>query len=69
METVEFVIPELSGAAQRDDLGNTITGITGVAHVALNAETHTVTVEYDSVFVTPEMIRGSVDGSGYPIEQ
>lgn len=68
MHTVQFVISKLDGHGDAGDLSATIVGITGVAHIALDVASRTVSVEYDPKFVSTKMIRGSIEGAGYPVD-
>jgi copper chaperone CopZ len=68
METVKFVIPKLDGSAGVGDLATAILGISGVAGIATDLSSHTVTVEYDPHYVNPKLISGSIEGSGYPVD-
>lgn len=67
METVQLSIDPLSREAEVLDLGNVVNALNGVAHVAIEAETGQVTVDYDPSFGSPESIRACITGSGYPL--
>jgi cation transport ATPase len=69
VEQVEFTIPGLSDTAGVTDLENVLVGISGVAHIYLDAAAHRVTVEYDPDFVDPVLLKNSVKGAGYPITE
>jgi copper chaperone CopZ len=65
VKTVEF---QLAGGGRETgaaDLGNALTGISGVELVAIDPDARTVSVEYDPAFVDPLWLRRSIDGSGY----
>jgi len=68
METVKFVIPKLDESAGVGDLATAILGISGVAGIATDLSSHTVSVEYDPDYVNPKMISGSIEGTGYPVD-
>jgi copper chaperone CopZ len=69
METVELTVPSLSGDAERFDVENVLVGISGVGHVRIDTDRHTVTVDYDPDYGHPRIIRGSVHGAGYPVTE
>lgn len=66
VDQVKLTIPGIRDDASAADLGNVLMGISGVAGIDLNADAHTVTVDYDPSYVDPIMLRNSVRGSGYP---
>jgi copper chaperone CopZ len=67
METMDFVVPDLDYAGAVD-LSNALTPLNGVAHVAVDPASHTLTVDYDPAYSTPEMIQSTITGAGYRAE-
>ncbi len=69
VQTVEFVLSRLDGNPAANDLGNALTGISGVASITVDIPSHTVSVEYDPALVSPTKVKSSIEGAGYPIDR
>jgi copper chaperone CopZ len=68
METARFTVPSLTCEREALDLANTLNSLSGVEHVDTDTVTHTVTVTYDHDHGGPDLFRGAMNGSGYPVE-
>lgn len=64
-QTVRFEVHGVGSERDAADLSNTLTALSGVAHVAVSGEA--VTVTYDQDYVNPTLIRRSAEAAGYPI--
>lgn len=69
MERVDFIILGLQGQGNAQDLSNALVGISGVSAVLSDEGSQTLSVEYDPVFTSREMVKSSIEASGYPIEE
>lgn len=66
MATIRLTVPALDTVNATVDLGATLLGLSGVEHVDLDDNAHTVSVEYDPAFADDETISRVIVGSGYP---
>jgi copper chaperone CopZ len=68
MQQSSLVIPQLETRAQAIDLTNSLLGVSGVGHVAVDESTRTLTVEYDPTHLSEAALKEFVKGAGYPSE-
>ncbi len=61
-----LVIPQLDTIALAFDLGNSLMSISGISHVDVDETSCTVTVDYDSEYLSEGVFKDFVKGAGYP---
>lgn len=66
VETLEFLVGQINPQAG-DDLRITVTGISGVARIALDLTKGALSVEYDPNFVRPLLVKRTIEGAGYEV--
>ncbi len=66
MQHSDLVVPHMDTANQAFDLANALMAISGIAHIGVDHETHTVAVDYDSDYLSEDSLKEIMKGSGYP---
>lgn len=69
MRTVAVAVPTLAEQAEAGDLESALTGLSGVARAEVDVSHHTVTVDYEPDYVSPELITLTIERAGYPINE
>jgi copper chaperone CopZ len=69
LQKVGFIVTGLNGPENAQDLGNAVVGISGVADVHSDTAARKLLVEYDPGLTSLAMLKGSIEGAGYPIER
>jgi copper chaperone CopZ len=65
MQRLELQVSDMDGRRSAGDLGNVLTGLSGVARVAVDAASGQVTIDYDPDFTNPHLLAANVKQSGY----
>jgi hypothetical protein len=69
LDRVAFSIPLLDGEGEYYDLENTLTSLSGVGHVRVDEEAHSVSIDFDPDFTNPSTLELIITRSGYPISE
>jgi copper chaperone CopZ len=64
-----MTVPSLVNESAALDLSNSLNSLAGVARIETDVDAHTVTVTYDPGLAGPELFRGAVGGTGYPLQK
>jgi hypothetical protein len=67
MQTVRFTIPSLDDPRNADDLINTLIGVSGVSHIAVDAASQTLSVEYDPDYLDARSLDFFINAAGYSV--